>query len=282
VSGFQDPQAYPGTDNRVLINKFDERDYGRLRQLEYAATLRRLAELQLRPINGRFDLDHLQAIHRHVFQDVYAWAGELRQINLAKNGSFFTDGRQLEREGARVFGELAAERHLRGLDKAAFVERLAVHYGAINTLHPFREGNGRATQTFLQQLARQAGYEIDYTKIDKARWNAAAAATHDGRFEPMRAVLDAAVSPARALAFERLPADQAVRQHPELRSVFALLGRAAQAAAARFLRREDQDRFVGETRERVRQGLHAGQTPREGPQEPRQGVKAPEGTDYSR
>lgn len=115
-----------------------------------------MAELQLRPISGRFDLDHLQAIHRHVFQDVYAWAGELRQINLAKGGSVFTDGRQLEGEGARVFGALAAEKHLRGLQKAAFVERLAVYYGAINTLHPFREGNGRATQTFLRQLARQA------------------------------------------------------------------------------------------------------------------------------
>ena len=156
VSAFQDPLAYPGADNRVLINKFDERDYDRLHQLEYAATLRHLAELQLRPISGRFDLDHLQAIHRRVFQDVYAWAGELRQINLAKGGSVFTDGRQLEGEGARVFGALAAEKHLRGLQKAAFVERLAVYYGAINTLHPFREGNGRATQTFLRQLARQA------------------------------------------------------------------------------------------------------------------------------
>ena len=170
----------------MLINKFDERDYDRLHQLEYAATLRRLAELQLRPISGRFDLDHLQAIHRHVFQDVYAWAGELRQINLAKGGSVFTDGRQLEGEGARVFGALAAEKHLRGLQKAAFVERLAVYYGAINTLHPFREGNGRATQTFLQQLARQAGYEIDHTKIDKAPWNAGEAATHGGNFEPMQ------------------------------------------------------------------------------------------------
>jgi cell filamentation protein len=261
VSGFDDPLAYPGTGNRVLVNKFDERDFGKLRQLEYAATLRRVAELQMRPVEGRFDLAHLQAIHRHVFQDVYAWAGELRQVNLAKGGSFFVDGDRLRSEGARVFGALAAEQLLRGLPKDAFVERLAVHYGAINDLHPFREGNGRATQTFLQQLARQAGYEIDYTKIDKARWNAAAAATHAGDFEPMRAVFGGAISPARAVAFDRLPTARAAGLFPELAGAFGVLRRVAHAAVERFQREDDRSRIVAEARDRLSRSLHRGEVP---------------------
>lgn len=270
MSGFEDPLAYPGTGNRVLMNKFDERDFAKLRQLEYAATLRRVAEAQLRPVEGQFDLAHLQAIHRHVFQDVYAWAGELRDVNLAKGGSFFTDGELVRREGERVFGALAAEYHLRGLPKGVFVERLAVHYGAINTLHPFREGNGRATQAFLQQLARQAGYEIDYTKVDKPRWNAAAAATNNGDFAPMRAVFDAAVSPTRAIAFDRLPTARAERLFPELTGAFGVLRRVVLAAAERFGRndqehfgREDQARFATEARQRLSARLHAGEVPQQ-------------------
>ena len=69
------------------------------------------------------------------------------------------------------------------------------------------------------------------------------------------------------------PAERAGKLFPELRLVFAILGRAAQVATGRFLRREDQERFVGETRERLRQGLHAGEVPRQGPPEPSQGGK---------
>ena len=64
--------------------------------------------------------------------------------------------------------------------------------------------------------------------------------------------------------------------------MFAILGRAAQVATGRFLRREDQERFVGETRERLRQGLHAGKVPRQGPPEPRQGVKTALDAQYTR
>lgn len=267
VSAFQDPLAYPGADNRVLINKFDERDYDRLHQLEYAATLRHLAELQLRPISGRFDLDHLQAIHRRVFQDVYAWAGELRQINLAKGGSVFTDGRQLEGEGARVFGALAAEKHLRGLQKAAFVERLAVYYGAINTLHPFREGNG-PRHANLFAAARAAGPATRSTTRKSTRRHGTPARRQltAATSNRCRAVFDAAVSPSRAVAFDRLPSGAGGQAVPG--AAFGVRDPRAGGPGrptGRFLRREDQERFVGEIREWLRQGLHAGEVPRQGP-----------------
>jgi cell filamentation protein len=44
---------------------------------------------------GDFDLRHLRAIHRHLFQDVYDWAGEIRTVEIAKGGSQFRSSGQI-------------------------------------------------------------------------------------------------------------------------------------------------------------------------------------------
>ncbi len=71
-----DPFLYPGAD--VLRNKKGLRKADRLERFEEQATAVRLVQLESSPIQGGFDLKHLQSVHRHIFQDVYAWAGELR------------------------------------------------------------------------------------------------------------------------------------------------------------------------------------------------------------
>ena len=103
----------------------------------------------------------------------------------------------LESEGRRLADALAGEKLLRGLGRAAFVERLAEHYGDWNALHPFRDGNGRSTREFFRQLAKQAGYEFDLTKIERNTWNAASASSFKGDTKPLRDVLAAAVQPNR-------------------------------------------------------------------------------------
>jgi cell filamentation protein len=59
----------PG-DNDVPSNKFQLTSYADLQRRETPLALRRLIELQHRPILGNFDVAHLQAIHRYLFQDV--------------------------------------------------------------------------------------------------------------------------------------------------------------------------------------------------------------------
>lgn len=72
-----DPFVYPGTN--ILKNKFDIRDPDRLEYYEGAFTAWRLAQLDEQPLAGAHDLKHLQAIHRHLFQDIYPWAGTTRE-----------------------------------------------------------------------------------------------------------------------------------------------------------------------------------------------------------
>lgn len=190
----QDPYTYP--DSTVLRNKFGTGNADRLARLEFAATAARLDEMRRWPPSGRFDLEELKRLHGHIFQDVYDWAGSIRTIDIAKGGQMFCRPGFLESEGKRLADVLSSERYLQGLDGNAFVERLAEHYGDWNALHPFRDGNGRATREFFCQLAKQAGYEFDLTKIERDAWNEASARSFKGDTKPLRDVLAAAVRPA--------------------------------------------------------------------------------------
>ena len=77
---------YPPPDEGTLRNLFDERDPVVLTRLEYVETARRQRELLAGQvaIPKTYDADHVRAIHRHLFQDVYAWAGEFRSVNISK------------------------------------------------------------------------------------------------------------------------------------------------------------------------------------------------------
>jgi len=70
-----DPYVDPRTG--VFVNLLGITDANRLAAADVDFAYRRTVELFSRPALGRFDLAHLRAIHRHLFGDVYPWAGEL-------------------------------------------------------------------------------------------------------------------------------------------------------------------------------------------------------------
>ncbi len=200
MSRERDPYAYPDLD--VLRNKAGIRDAQQLRQFEYRKSTERILELAENPIKGRFDLGHLKAIHKYVFQDVYEWAGQIRTVQISKEDSLFALPRHIESYGKQVFDALARDKHLKGLDTQRFTELLAHYHAEINAVHPFREGNGRSTRVFVDQLAREAGYELDYSKVDGHRWNEAARHSFAGNLEPAKEVFAHIAVPARAASFE--------------------------------------------------------------------------------
>lgn len=100
---FEDPYTYPGTG--VLRNLLGIRDKDELNEAEYRLTWARRQQLYRQPIQGSFDLAHLQAIHRHLFQDLLDWAGELRTVNISKADSdFHPADAWASRPGARSSG----------------------------------------------------------------------------------------------------------------------------------------------------------------------------------
>lgn len=65
--------CYENTD--VLKNKMDIHDKNVLFGAECDYSMTRLWQLMENPINGKFDFEHLKSIHKHIFQDIYEWAG---------------------------------------------------------------------------------------------------------------------------------------------------------------------------------------------------------------
>ena len=225
-------EAYflPGT--AVLKNKAGIKDEAALEQFEQEASALRLAAMRLRSVTGKFDLDHIQSIHRELFQDVYEWAGEIREVNISKGGTTFERLDRVHTIAANLARSLASENFLRGLPKNAFVERLTDYYTGWNALHPFREGNGRTTLEFIRQMARNAGYDFDRKKIDQApgRWyNAAKDGFHENPV-PLRNIFSESVRPLVAVDVERLSLNRAAMIHPELMP----LAIKAQALEAQF------------------------------------------------
>ncbi len=165
-----DDYFIPGTS--VLRNKFiapgkpyGETDPEKLRTLEEAYAHSRIQELAETPVEGRFDYDHMKAIHGHIFQDVYEWAGQERvgpDGFMTKDGhAYYPAGPALTAAAEAEYAKLASKDFLRGLEPKEFVDQLAESWGELNVIHFAREGNTRSQFVFFSQLAEQAGYRID-------------------------------------------------------------------------------------------------------------------------
>jgi cell filamentation protein len=159
---------YLDFETGVLKNKLGIRDEKELKKAEASLAAWRSFQLAGEPIPGLFDLDHLRAVHQHLFSDLYEWAGELRDIDLSKDNSYFANHRQIINAAGPIFEKLADENYLEGLDAGEFSARAAYYMGEINALHPFREGNGRAQREFINHLAYKHGYLIEWKNISQA------------------------------------------------------------------------------------------------------------------
>ena len=125
----------------------------------------RLSKIGAKKLYESGELDMLEAgtfsalarIHRALFSDIYDFAGEIRTVNLAK-GSF---------RFAPVMYLKEALVNIEKMPQSTFDE-IIEKYVEMNIAHPFREGNGRATRIWLDQLLkRQLRMVIDWSKVDK-------------------------------------------------------------------------------------------------------------------
>jgi cell filamentation protein len=184
-----DPYVYPGTD--VLRNKENIRDARELEAFERMATANRMETLS---DNTPVTAEGCREIHRYIFQDVYGWAGKVRTVDMAKNDDLFCRAAYIDQELAKRFEAIQAENSLRDLSAEEFAARAADHISELNAIHPFREGNGRTQRAFLFMLGRQAGHEVDMTRIDPRAWNDASRDSfRTGDSRSLRDIIAAAV-----------------------------------------------------------------------------------------
>jgi len=182
-----DSYVYP--DTGVLRNRGNILDQEALDAFEADAVAVRMLELEDNPIQGSFDLQHLCAVHRHLLQDVSDWAGEIRTVDISRGSSRFANFGLIDSYLGNKLAGLAKESFLRGLAPDEFIARMAHYMGEINAAHPFREGNGRVQRSFCAQLARGAGYFIDFETVQQDEMYAAMIPSFSGNEKPLADLL---------------------------------------------------------------------------------------------
>jgi cell filamentation protein len=179
-----DSYCYPGS--AVLINRLDLRDQAELNAFEAFITAQRGEEPLPR---GRLGYAHYRAIHHHLFQDVFDWAGKVRTIRIAKGGSMFCYPEHIAGEMRKLFALLGAAQFLRGLPAEEFARRSAHVLAELNAIHPFREGNGRAQLTYLTLLAARAGHPLTLEHMNPDAMLAAMVASFKSDEAPLAALI---------------------------------------------------------------------------------------------
>ena len=203
--------TYPGSE--TLKNVLGITDNDQLERIEAAFVAARRAEIAAgRGPTGQFDAAHIKAIHRHLFQDVYEWAGHTRDERVSLSDGTIATEAIMKKAGGQPFligpaipaaldgvaQKLRDANYLRSLPREQFAERAADVMGELNAVHAFREGNGRTQRTFMRELSKAAGHDLDFTVVPKERMTQASiAASEQGDPSMMRRMFDEISNPAR-------------------------------------------------------------------------------------
>lgn len=177
---FDDPYAYRGSS--VLKNKAGLRDAALLEAFELELTTLRSEE----PLpQGRFGSAHYRAVHKHLFQDVYVWAGRYRTVRTSKQGNAFCYPEHIARSMDKAFERLQAAPFTGGAPFEEFVAAAADFLADLNAIHPFREGNGRSQLAFLHLLGSRAEHPLDLRKVRRSTILPAMIVSFHGDIQPL-------------------------------------------------------------------------------------------------
>jgi cell filamentation protein len=162
----QDPYCYP--NSQVLENLLGIKDEETLENAE-----RELTEIAVQDLGFSeppYNYDYLKLIHKTLFTDIYAWAGEERTVDLSKQDTRFCTAIRIEPEAKRLFSDLENKKYFIDLHEDELIVQAANLYSELNAIHPFREGNGRSQRILFEQIFLHCGYPISWGSISREEW----------------------------------------------------------------------------------------------------------------
>ncbi len=137
-------------------------------ELECDFVSTRIVEL-LQIDNFELSVDYLKYIHKYLFQDVYEFAGEFRNIDFSKhekilnNDSVAYGDCKTLKESLEYDISLEKEKNYKDMSVVEVINNITKFSSSIWQVHPFREGNTRATALFIEKYLISLGYEVDNT-----------------------------------------------------------------------------------------------------------------------
>ena len=158
---------YCYADSDVLKNKLGIRDRDELKRAEEEFTAVKQFVLLQEPIKGRFTKAHLMHIHRFLFEDLYPFAGRIRREQISKGDTMFYPPDLIDRELRRVFDTIHRDKLLLEQNRDKQIQNLSYVMSELNTIHPFREGNGRSTRELIRCMALEYGIHLNWGSTDR-------------------------------------------------------------------------------------------------------------------
>ncbi len=144
----------------ALLNKLGITDAAALARAEEEISKRKAIRMFETDFFANLEVGTFRAlseIHRYLFEDIYAFAGKIRDVNIAKGSFRFAPVMYLE----------ASLSHIDKMPQSNFDE-IIEKYVEMNIAHPFREGNGRSTRIWLDHILKnQIRKVVDWSRVDK-------------------------------------------------------------------------------------------------------------------
>ena len=147
----------------ILENKLNITD-----QIELAHAEEKISKQKAQQLFDSGDINKVEIgkfaglafIHAYLFEDIYHFAGKIRDVNIAKGDFRFAPLMYLE----------ASLKHIDAMPQSTF-DGIIEKYVEMNVAHPFREGNGRATRIWLDlMLKTQIKQVVDWNRVDKEEY----------------------------------------------------------------------------------------------------------------
>lgn len=157
--------TYTDPKTGILRNIADITDPDDLLFFESVAVAKRIQELYEKPIKIK-GTDSLLNIHKHLFQDVYSWAGKKRKVEISKTGKQFFPTTHFDNAFSFIDTLISDYKRMSKGDKIQLANKLAEILDNLNYLHPFRDGNGRAQREFLRLLSLEKGLILNLNPPD--------------------------------------------------------------------------------------------------------------------
>lgn len=181
--------------NGVLKNKLGITNTQDLNEIEADLASLAIQELLQRQTPAEFSVADLRSIHKEIFHEIYPWAGEFRQVDIAKGDTHFVRHQDIASRLDALFDYCKAKGYFCHLPAEAFAQACASFLIELNLIHPFREGNGRSQRLLLSQIALNAGYQIEWSGVSDSAMRKACVDGAEGKGNTMTKLLKLYLSP---------------------------------------------------------------------------------------
>ncbi len=163
-------------ENGTLVNKLGITDQKKLEKAEAMYVERKTVNNGLSKKAQEISKKGLKAMHKELFSEVYAWAGQFRDYTTGR-GIPFCKPEYIDNSLDKIYKDVNSKIKP-GISDKDFAKAAGEFIGELNAIHPFIDGNGRTQRQSLRNLARVAEKSIDLDKINKTEWYKAAKKSH--------------------------------------------------------------------------------------------------------